>query len=387
MKPRPATAGRLLPGTTLLAWRNLVAERGRLMVTLAGVAFSVVLMGAQLALLLAFARAASNLVDHADADLWVTQPGTSNVDIAAGMDLARRHQALAVPGVASVDPYMVQFAFWRRPDGGTESVIVTGFDLASGRGGPWNLVEGSVADLAMPDSVIADRLFLRKLGIERIGDTVEINNRRARLVGITEGIRTFTQSPYVFTSHAQAQRYTFFRPDQTTYLLVKLEPGADRDAVRAALAERLAPARVWTRVEFARQTQRYWLVTTGAGSALLLAATLGLVVGVVIVGQTLYATTVDRIAEYATLRAMGAPRGYLNTVILKQSVIAALAGYLLGALTVLAIAWVQREATAALALSPWLMGLLALLTLLMCALGALISIRRVTRLDPGEVFR
>jgi putative ABC transport system permease protein len=387
MKPRPATAGRLLPGTTLLAWRNLVAERGRLLVTLAGVAFSVVLMGAQLALLLAFARAASNLVDHADADLWVTQPGTSNVDIAAGMDLARRHQALAVPGVASVDPYMVQFAFWRRPDGGTESVIVTGFDLASGRGGPWNLVEGSVADLAMPDSVIADRLFLRKLGIERIGDTVEINNRRARLVGITEGIRTFTQSPYVFTSHAQAQRYTFFRPDQTTYLLVKLEPGADRDAVRAALAERLAPARVWTRAEFARQTQRYWLVTTGAGSALLLAAALGLVVGVVIVGQTLYATTVDRIAEYATLRAMGAPRGYLNAVILKQSVIAALAGYLLGALAVLAIAWVQREATAALALSPWLMGLLALLTLLMCALGALISIRRVTRLDPGEVFR
>jgi putative ABC transport system permease protein len=376
-----------LPGTTLLAWRNLVAERGRLLVTLAGVAFSVVLMGAQLALLLAFARAASNLVDHADADLWVTQPGTSNVDIAAGMDLARRHQALAVPGVASVDPYMVQFAFWRRPDGGTESVIMTGFDLASGRGGPWNLVEGRAEDLAMPDAVIADRLFLDKLGIARIGDTVEINNRRARLVGITEGIRTFTQSPYVFASHHQAQRYTFFRPDQTTYLLVKLQAGADRAAVQAALGERLAPATVWTREAFARQTQRYWLISTGAGSALLLAASLGLVVGVVIVGQTLYATTVDRIGEYATLRAMGAPAGYLNAVILKQSAIAALAGYTLGALAVLAIAWVQRDATAALALSPWLMGLLAVLTALMCALGALISIRRVTRLDPSEVFR
>ena len=381
--PRPS----LLPGTTLLAWRNLVAERGRLLVTLAGVAFSVVLMGAQLALLLAFARAASNLVDHADTDLWVTQPGTSNVDIAAGMDLARRHQALAVPGVASVDPYMVQFAFWRRPDGGTESVIMTGFDLASGRGAPWNLVEGQVENLAMPDSVIADRLFLDKLGVARLGDTVEINNRRARLVGITEGIRTFTQSPYVFTSHAQAQRYTFFRPDQTTYLLVKLAPGADRDAVQAVLSERLSPAKVWTREAFARQTQRYWLISTGAGSALLLAAALGLVVGVVIVGQTLYATTIDRIAEYATLRAMGAPAGYLNRVILKQSAIAALTGYTLGALAIFVLAWVQRDATAALALSPWLMGLLALLTLLMCALGALISIRRVTRLDPSEVFR
>jgi putative ABC transport system permease protein len=376
-----------LPGPTLLAWRNLVAERGRLLVTLAGVAFSVVLMGAQLALLLAFARAASNLVDHSDADLWITQPGTSNVDIAAGMDLARRHQALAVPGVAAVDPYMVQFAFWRRPDGGTESVIIAGFDLATGRGGPWNLVEGRVDDLAMADAVIVDRLFLDKLGIGKLGDTVEINNRRARLVGISHGIRTFTQSPYVFTSHHRAQAYTFFRPDQTTYLLVKLEAGADRDAVQAALAERLAPAKVWTREAFARQTQRYWLISTGAGSALLLAASLGLVVGVVIVGQTLYATTVDRIAEYATLRAMGAPGPYLYSVILRQSAIAALAGYLLGAMGVLAIAWIQRDATAALALSPWLMALLALLTALMCALGALISIRRVTRLDPSEVFR
>ncbi|HRQ35722.1 MAG TPA: ABC transporter permease [Chiayiivirga sp.] len=376
-----------LPGTTLLAWRNLVAERGRLLVTLAGVAFSVVLMGAQLALLLAFARAASNLVDHSDADLWITQPGTSNVDIAAGLDLARRHQALAVPGVAAVDPYMVQFAFWRRPDGGTESVIMTGFDLASGRGGPWNLVAGRVEDLAMPDSVIADRLFLDKLGIGKVGDTVEINNRRARLVGISDGIRTFTQSPYVFTSHHQAQRYTYFRPDQTTYLLVKLEAGADRAAVQAALAARVAPATVWTREAFARQTQRYWLITTGAGSALLLAAALGLVVGVVIVGQTLYATTVDRIAEYATLRAMGAPRPYLHAVILKQSAIAAVAGYALGAAGVLGIAWIQRDATAALSLSPWLLGLLAVLTAAMCALGALISIRRVTRLDPSEVFR
>ncbi len=377
----------LPPGILLLAWRNLAAERLRFAATLAGVAFAVVLMGAQLGLLLSFARAASTLIDHADADLWVTQAGTRSVDIAAGLDLSRRHLALAVPGVAAVDPYMVQFAFWRRPDGGTESVIVTGFDPASGRGGPWNLIAGEVAHLLQPDAVIVDRLFLDKLGVRGVGDVVEINNRRARIVGITEGIRTFTQSPYVFTTHAQAQHYTLFSPQQTTYLLVRLAPGVDREAVREALAARLRPAQVWTREAFAAQSQRYWLLTTGAGSALLLATLLGMVVGVVIVGQTLFAITVDRLREYATWRALGAGRGELIRVILAQAGIAAAGGYLFGVLAVLGLAWLQREATAAIAVSPALLALLALLTLLMCFLGALIALGRLLRIDPSEVFR
>ncbi len=231
------------PGIVLLAWRNLASERLRFAATLTGVAFAVVLMGAQLGLLLAFARAASTLIDHADADLWVTQAGTRSVDIAAALDLGRRHLALAVPGVVAADPYMVQFAFWRRPDGGTESVIITGFDPASGRGGPWNLIAGELGQLLHPDSVIVDRLFLDKLGVDGLGAVAEINNRRARIVGITSGIRTFTQSPYVFTTHAQAQNYTLFSPEQTTYLLIKLAPEAEREAVRQALAARLAPAR------------------------------------------------------------------------------------------------------------------------------------------------
>lgn len=377
----------LPPGILLLAWRNLAAERLRFAATLAGVAFAVVLMGAQLGLLLSFARAASILIDHADADLWVTQAGTRSVDIAAALDLGRRHLALAVPGVHAADPYMVQFAFWRRPDGGTESVIVTGFDPASGRGGPWNLIAGDLALLQQPDTVIVDRLFLDKLGVAGLGARAEINNRRARIVGITEGIRTFTQSPYVFTTHAQAQQYALFSPEQTTYLLIKLAQGADRGRVRQALAARLAPAKVWTREEFAAQSQRYWLLTTGAGSALLLAALLGMVVGVVIVGQTLFAITVDRLREYATWRALGASRGELVRVILAQAAIAAAGGYLLGAAAVLGLAWLQRDATAAIAVSPTMLAVLFLLTLAMCFLGALMALGRLIRLDPCEVFR
>lgn len=374
-------------GTTLLAWRNLSHDRARFVVTLVGVLFAVLLMGVELGLLVGFARTTSSLVDHTSADLWITPAGTTNVDIAGRLDERRRFEALAVPGVAEVDMLMMQFAFWRKPDGGTESVSMVGFNLASAQGRPWNLESGNVEDLQQDDAVIIDRLYASKLGVTALGQTVEINNRRARVVGFTAGVRTFTQSPYVFTTHRNAQRFTFIRPDQTTYLLVTLQPGADAAVVRAALQARLGRVDVWPAAAFARAAQRYWLVTTGAGSALLLAALLGLVVGIVIVGQTLYATTVDRLPEYATLRAMGAPNRYLYQVILKQAAISAVLGFAGGMLLVALVVRAGAHSTVAVAMPPALIGVLALLTLGMCALGALISIRRVTRIDPTSVFQ
>ncbi|TDR41210.1 putative ABC transport system permease protein [Tahibacter aquaticus] len=380
-------AAERVSGTSLLAWRNLSHDRARFVVTLVGVLFAVLLMGVELGLLLGFARTTSGLVDHTTADLWITPAGTTNVDIAGRLDERRRFEAMSVPGVAQVDRLMMQFAFWRKPDGGTESVSMVGFNLANGQGAPWNLVKGSIADLQQDDAVIIDTLYARKLGVTALGQTVEINNRRARVVGFTQGIRTFTQSPYVFTIHRNAQNFTFFRPDETTYLLVKLRPGADVEATRLALQARLGRVDVWRAADFAAQAQRYWLVTTGAGSALLLAALLGLVVGIVIVGQTLYATTVDRLPEYATLRAMGAPNRYLYAVILKQAAISAVFGFAGGMLMVWLVMLASAGSTVAVAMPPGLIGVLALLTAGMCALGALVSIRRVMRIDPTSVFQ
>ena len=377
----------LLPGTSMLAWRNLAHDRARFVGTLVGIVFAVVLMGAQMGLLVGFAQTASTLIDHADADLWISSVGTTNVDIAAPLPLRFRHLALEVPGVAEAAPYMVQFAFWKKPTGGNESVIMVGTDLSSARGGPWSIAQGTTADLAQDGAVILDRLYLAKLGIAKVGDSVEINSKRARVVGITTGIRTFTQSPYVFATHAAAQRFTFLADDQTTYVLVKLGPGANAQEVRDALQARIgARAKVWTKAEFSAQTQRYWLITTGAGAALLLAASLGLVVGIVIVGQTLYATTVDRLPEYATLRALGAPRRYLYAVILKQAAISAVLGYALGLVACFALAFAMRDGNIALNLPPWMLGVLAALTAAMCAAGSVVSIRRVTRIDPTSVF-
>jgi len=376
-----------IAGTSLLAWRNLAHDRARFAATIIGVVFAVMLMGVQLGLLVGFTRTTSGLVDHTDADLWITPAGTTNLDIAGRLELRRRHEALGVPGVARVDPLMMQFGFWTRPDGGSESVGIVGFDPATGQGAPWSLAEGAIADLQQDDAVVIDRLYAGKLGVRAIGDTVEINRRRARVVGFTQGIRTFTQSPYVFTHHRNALRLAGFPDTQTTYLLVRTTAGADAEVVRRALKQRLGAVDVWHARDLARQAQTYWMITTGAGSALLLAASLGLIVGIVIVGQTLYATAMDRLPEYATLRAIGAPNAYLNRVILKQAAISAVFGYTGGMAAVLAVVALSSRTNVAVAMPPWLALLLAILTILMCALGAVVSVRRLIRIDPTTVFQ
>ena len=130
----------------------------------------------------------------------------------------------------------------------------------------------------LPDAVIIDRLYAEKLGVDRLGQTVEIAGRRARVVGFTDGIRAFTQSPYVFTSLKNGARYSGLDDHRTHYLLVRAAPGADRAAIGNALRRAIPTIDVLAAARFSAMTARYWLLTTGAGAALVLGAALGVLV-------------------------------------------------------------------------------------------------------------
>ncbi|HLG88376.1 MAG TPA: ABC transporter permease [Alphaproteobacteria bacterium] len=370
-----------------LAWRNLTRDRVRLTVTLVGIVFAVVLMGVQLGLLYGFATTASSLIAHADADLWVSAPQVQDVDQTVPIEKSNRYKVLGIAGVAAAENYLVHFADWRRPDGGATSVLVVGFDLETGIGGPWNLVAGRIEDLRQSDAVIIDELYRDKLGITTLGQSVEINGHRARVVGFTRGIRTFTQSPYVFTKFSNAQTYAGLDADQTSYVLVSLARRADRDAVAARLQAALPDLDVIKAHDFARRTQFFWLFTTGAGVAVLTGAGLGLIIGIVITGQTLYATTMDRLSEFATLRAIGAPASYLHRVILTQAIIAAGIGYGIGITVAEALVFLGHNGSAALLLPHWMALALGLVTVMMCSSAALLSVRKINGLQPTSVFR
>jgi len=373
--------------TTRIALRNLLHDRIRLAVTLTGVVFAVVLIAVQGGLFVGFTTATSCVIENTEADVWVASRGVRNFDVTHPLRERKYHQVLSVPGVARAEKFIVQFANWKKPEGGMESVEVVGFDLQSGLGKPWAMAQGSIAALAVRDTVIIDELYLQKLGITGIGESAEISERRARVVGLTRGIRSFTTSPYVFTSFQNALNFTHLKPDQLTYVLILAKPGVDPKELRAAIAAQVSDVDVFTREEFAQKTQWYWMFTTGAGMALVIAAGLGLVVGGVVVAQTLYATTMDHLPEFGTLRAMGAKNGYLYKIIMAQAVAAAVVGYVPGiALSHLLVH--LAEAGGASILLTWKMSVgLFFLTVVMCVAAAFVSINRVTRIDPAMVFK
>jgi putative ABC transport system permease protein len=167
---------------------------------------------------------------------------------------------------------------------------------------------------------------------------------------------------------------------------VQLAPGSDLPTVQKALAARLPDTEILTHEAFRQRSLDYWLFETGAGSALIAGAILGIIVGVVIVAQTLYASTKDHLNEFATLRALGASAGYIHRVILMQAVLSALIGYMLGMCLSLLVIQGSKATTLLILMTPNLALMLFVLTVGMCILAAICAIFKVTRIDPAVVF-
>jgi putative ABC transport system permease protein len=370
-----------------LARRNLFHDKIRLLVTLNGIVFAVVLIVVELGLFTGFTTATSGVMDHSQADLWVAARSTPYVDQAVEFNERKFYQVLATPGVADAQKYIVRWTNWKQPDGKTESVEVVGLDPDKSFGLPWNVVEGDAQQLKQPHAVMVDEIYKKKLGVHGVGEWFEIRGHRAKVVGFTRGIRAFTTAPYVFTTFKNAQEFVQFDENQTNFVLVKAAAGVDLNGLKAELQRRLPDNDVYLTAEFAAKTKHYWMFTTGAGISVLMAAGLGLVVGIVVVTQTIYATTMDHIREFGTLKAMGAPNSYVYRVIITQATIAAVLGYAIALAVSLFVTLGGAKSGAPIQVGWELLVVMFFVTVAMCVLAAVVSIKKVMGLDPAMVFR
>jgi putative ABC transport system permease protein len=168
--------------------------------------------------------------------------------------------------------------------------------------------------------------------------------------------------------------------------LVHLDPRADLEGVRSQLQSVLSKAEVLTAAEFSDRSRSFWLFGTGAGAALFAGALLAMVVGSVVVAQTLYSSTKEHLYEFATLRAIGSSGVYLHTVIITQALLSAVVGF--GIAFVIGVFIVRLTADSALPvlMTPALTVILFILTVVMCVISALSSILKIMRMDPAMVF-
>ena len=369
-----------------LAKRNLLHEPGRLAVTLVGIAFSVALIAVQVGLFLGFERMVSVVIDHLHADIIIMPKATENFDDVSVLSGEERYRALSVQGIERIERLVVTGAEWRKPDGGSRSVMLLGSDPRVGTLVPWNIPASDAGRLITPGSVIVDTTYADDLGVTRRGDLAQIDGKSARVVGFTSGIRSFTTVPYVFTALDQAQAYQGSTGDRVAYLLVTVSPGANVETVLSDLAMRVPTAKVMTLREFRTQNFHYWLFTTGAGGALLVGVLIGLLVGCAVVGQTLFATTKEHLPEFATLRALGAPAGLIKKVILWQAAMSGVAGYVVGAVLVALVVAATQNTAMSIAVTPPMAVGLFFVTVVMCAVAALAAILKVNKIDPATVF-
>lgn len=370
-----------------LASRNLLQDRLRFVATVIGIVFSVVLVMIQIGLFLSFERMVTTMIDHAQADLWIVPLGTKCFEDPSLLDERVRTDALTVEGVAEVIPVVIGFTQWAVPSGGTTPVFIIGSSASAAGLHPWNFVKGNLDALSIPHAVAIDQTYFGRLGVTHIGDSAEIREQKAEVVAITNGIRSFTTTPYVFTSLDRAQAYMASSPNKVSYFLVHVAPKMDIGGVRQKLLAKLAKVEVLTPDEFRSRSRSFWLFGTGAGAALFAGALLGAIVGTVIVAQTLYSSTKDHLREFATLRAIGSSSMYIHKIIICQALLSAVISFSLAACIGLIIVESTAETALPILMTPELTFVLFLLTVLMCIASAISAIVQVLRIDPALAFK
>ncbi|HSN88265.1 MAG TPA: ABC transporter permease [Thermoanaerobaculia bacterium] len=371
-----------------LARKNLLHDKLRFLITVSGVAFAVTLVFVQVGLFMGLLDNASITIEHLDADLWVTSRNTANVDFAQTFPETAVQRVRSIPGVERADNLIVWFMTIALPTGSKEGTLVYALEDFARWNLPWNVTEGNLEDLRRGRYFFLDESAEKRYGAFRTGEYREVIGNRLKIIGRTRDALSFSTTPISFMDYRLAQQMS---PDElsgnTTYVLIKLAPGTDLETVRREVQRRLPYNDVFTRAEWAERSRRYWVESTGLGLNLAMTVFLGCLVGIVVVAQTLYTSTMEHIKEFGTVKAIGGSNRTIYAILGKQAAISAVVGFLLGG----AMAWFLRPAMASIGLkliiSSSFAATVAVGTVVLCLAAAMISFRKVAKIDPALVFR
>jgi putative ABC transport system permease protein len=370
-----------------LARKNLFHDRLRFVITVAGVAFAVTLVLVQVGLFMGLLDKATVTIEHASAEVWITSHNTPNVDFAHTFPETAVLRARGVPGVARAENLLIQFMNIQLPNGAEEGALVYAMSDLGGWNLPWEVNEGDVRDLKRGAYILMDRSASRRFGPFAVGDYREILGKRFKIIGTTSGAASFTTAPIVFMDFKNAQELLQTVQGKTHYVLVGLEPGADAEAVATEIRRRLPFNDVYTKAAWAARSRAYWVVSTGLGMNMGITVFLGVLVGIVIVAQTLYTSAVEHVKEFGTVKAIGGSNWDIYRILGEQAVIAAVVGFALGGAMSLAMRPLLAKLYLNVMVSPRFALAVFAGTVLMCLGAAMLSFRRVATIDPALVFR
>lgn len=371
-----------------LALKTLLHDKLRFAITVCGVGFAVMLVFVQAGLFIGLLDNATVTIEHATADLWVTAHNTPNVDFAHVFPETYVQRVRAVKGVERADNLLVQFMYIDLPNGAQESMLAYALEDFDRWNLPWDVSEGKTEDLRRGQFLFLDESATRRFGTFRVGEYREIMGNRLKIIGRTRGALSFSTTPIGFMNYRIAQDLQAnVLANMTHYILVKITPGADTAAVRAEIKRRLPYNDVYTKSEWAAQTTKYWLESTGLGLNMYLTVFLGCLIGVIVVALTLYTSTMEHIKEFGTVKAIGGSNADIYGILMRQALVAAVVGFALGVGPSYALRPVFASIHLKLIIPPPLVLAVAGGTVLLCLGASMLSFGKVARIDPALVFR
>jgi putative ABC transport system permease protein len=383
-----------------VALKMLFGDRGKYFGIITGIALASLLMIQQPGILISiFSRTYSFITDVALPDIWVMDPMVKYVDDSQPMLDTELYRVRGVQGVEWAVPLYKGSQRVRLSDGQLVSSNLLGLDDATLIGGPAVMIKGRLADLRLPDAVIVDeagatgRLAKPATVADgkptplQVGDILEINDKRALVVGIARAGATFGSQPIIYTTYTRATSYALSERKLLSYILVK----AKADVALSEVARRIThdtgmAAR--TADEFKTMTFQYILKNTSILTNFGFVVIVGFIVGAAVTGQIFYNFTLDNLRYFAVFKAMGATDRMLRRMILLQALLVGFVGFGLGAGTTALFAAATRGGSGLSMTLNWQLLLGSGIAVAIIVLfAALISVRKVLRLEPAVVFK
>ncbi len=377
----------------------LVGDRGKFIGIVVGLTFAALLICQQAGIFLGLmSRTYGFIADTGQADVWTMDPKVQFVDDIKPLPDTKLYRVRAVPGAAWAVPLYKGLQKARLADGTFQTCNVIGIDDGSLIGGPPTMLAGRLADLRQGDGVIVDDVAaLDKLahppavpGGRRqplvVGDTLELNDHRAVVVGICRVSRTFQSQPVIYTTYTRAVTFAPKERKQLAFILAKALPGTTPAELAANIVSSTGLA-AYTQPDFISLTYRYFMKNTGIPINFGISVALGFLVGTAIAGQTFFQFTRDNLRYFGALKAMGASNGLLLRMVMLQAALVGALGYGLGVGAASLFGFLTRNSELAFILPWWLLLATGVAVSLICLAASLLSLQQVIRLEPGVVFR
>ena len=371
---------------TRLGLSMMFFDKAKLIGTVLGVVFAVVLVNQQLGIFLGLLDRNEMFVQHSSADVWILPPSTKNLAPGRTVPISALYTAKTTPGVAWAEPLLYGGASIKTPKGGSEQVTLIGTKAPRYAGGPWNVVAGDARSIERPDTMTFESSERETLGSINVGSVREVNGRRMTAGALTWGLEPFGPS-YAFTDYETARDLLKTPSDETSYVLVGVEKGQSPEAVAHELSKRIPEVKIVTKQSLVSSIANFIIFEQSLGASFGASTLFGLIVGFVIVALSMFSSVVDNIREFGTLKAVGSTTGDLAVLLLAQSIAYALIGTLIGLALVAGIAAGIRSARLTLITPPWLtFGTIALMTGV-CVFASVLALLRIRKLEPAMVFR